>query len=736
MATCLASGLGLRATAWSQTTDGQTQAESAKADPSQAEPSSGDTSSAVKSDTTTVTVTGKKKAPNDRDVYDVSKDLDAKTGTAADALNKIPGVNVDPSGNVTYHGRNVVVYLNGRPSLMLSGDNRGVALKSMPSAYISTIEVISNPGAQQSSGDGAPIININTQRNMPPGMFGSLSARYSSPAGSLETAFLGITKDKLSITLIGSYLNNEMDSRSLSQTSVLDSTDATLQASSSKGEGRSSYRGPFLMANLQYDLGPNDVLAAAFNYNRMPSDSTDISHAVSQAADGAVTNLFDQSGAGRFVTESAGLSGNYTHYGQKPDETLKMDGSLARSASQNDFRSANTYLISTIPGNTGTRIQTHDRRNDKTKANMHAEYNTPIGDDQLTLGAEVDLEDNTINSRVFGPADNDDNLMVNPLLTDDFRSHQVVSAFYATFQREVTPRWTVLLGLRGEVLHLATNDLTYRTKGNINYSRLNPSLFATYVISSQQKVRFNYTHRQQRPEASDLNPHIVYSSDTSVDAGNPGLKPQESDAIEARYEFNGKGLNYGLRGFWRGDSRTITTVSQIIPDPQGLGNIVTQSTRVNWRRRSAYGVSADVSRQISNKLMFSADATLTQSALRNPQISGVRSATSVDGGFSLNYFFKKGDRIFASYKRVGKSYTGQGYTTGSGQANIQYSRKLTDKFDLELMVDDLFRQTRTVTVIDTPLLQTRFVSSRQSPTFMIGLSRHFSRFGPMRAPAN
>ncbi|CAL4869258.1 hypothetical protein MMA231_03549 (plasmid) [Asticcacaulis sp. MM231] len=210
-ATCLASGLGLQTPALSQTTDGQSQAESAKAEPSQADTSGGDTSSVVKPDTTTVTVTGKKKVPNDRDVYDVSKDLDAKTGTAADALNKIPGVNVDPSGNVTYHGRNVVVYLNGRPSLMLSGDNRGLALRSMPSAYISTIEVISNPGAQQSSGDGAPIININTQRNMPPGMFGSVSARYSSPAGSLEAAFLGITKDKLSMTLMGTYIDNEMD---------------------------------------------------------------------------------------------------------------------------------------------------------------------------------------------------------------------------------------------------------------------------------------------------------------------------------------------------------------------------------------------------------------------------------------------------------------------------------------------------------------------------------------------
>ncbi|CAL4869259.1 hypothetical protein MMA231_03550 (plasmid) [Asticcacaulis sp. MM231] len=477
-------------------------------------------------------------------------------------------------------------------------------------------------------------------------------------------------------------------------------------------------------------------MAAALNYNRMPSDSFNRSDDVSKAADGTVINLFEQAGSGTFINESVGLSANYTHYGQKPDETLKVDGSLARNTSQNDYRSANTYLISTLPGNTGTRIQTQDRRNDKTKSNLHAEYNTPFGDDQLTLGGEVDVEDNTLNSRILGPGDTDDSLTVNPLLTNDFRSHQVVSALYATFQREFTPRWTVLVGLRGEVLHLTTNDLTYRTKGNINYGRLNPSLFATYVISPAQKLRFNYTHRQQRPEAADLNPHIVYYSDTSVDAGNPGLKPQERDAIEGRYEFNGKGRTYAVRAFWRGDSRTIATVSQIVPDPQGLGNIVTQTMRVNWRHQSAYGISTEYSQQIANKLMFNADATLTHSQLRNPQITGVQSVTSADGSLSVTYTFPKGDRIFATYRMIGRSFTGEGYTTGSGQANIQYSHKLTEKIDLDFSVEDLFRQTGRVMVIDTPLLQTRSVNNQQSPTFMIGLSRQFSRFGPMPAPAN
>lgn len=725
-ATCLTSGLCLWGTAWSQDTGAAPETRPVKAaEDTKPKPEAG-----------TVTVTGKKKDHADRDVYDVTKNPDAKTGTAADALNKIPGVNVDPSGNVTLHGRNVVVYLNGRPSLMLSGDNRGVALKSMPSAYISTIEVISNPGSRYSSGDGAPIININTQRNMPPGMFGSVGVRYSTPAGGFDSLFLGVTKGKLSFTVFGSYFDNRMNTRYGSQTTAFDNAGAITQASSSDGEGRTAFHGPFLGVNLQYDAGPNDVLAAAVNYNRMPSVYTNVSRAVSTGTNGAVVNLFDQSGRGTFVNESEGFTANYTHYGQKPDETFKLDGSIARNTSQSDSRGTNTYLVSAIPANTGTRVQASDRHNDKSKANVSAEYNTPVGDDQLTAGGEVDVEDNTTDSHVFGPAADDASLTVNPLLTDDFRSHQVVSAVYATYQREITPRWTVLAGVRGESIHITSDDVTYGTRGKVDYVRLNPSLFATYVLSATQKLRFSYSHRQQRPEAADLNPHIVYASDSAVNAGNPELKPQENDAIEARYEFKGKTLNYDVRGFWRSDDRTIATVSRIIPDPQGLGNIVMQSTRVNWRRQTAEGVSGTISKQITKKLTVNADATVTSTEIRNPQISGVRTGTSADGSLSVNYTFPKGDRVFLMYKITGKSFTSQGYTTGAGQANLQYSHKLTSKIDLDLSANDLFRQTRTVTVIDTPLVRTRFTNTHQSPTFMIGLSRHFMRFGPPASSAH
>lgn len=709
----------------------QTAASSATSSAAEAPP--GDKTAKPKSETTTtVTVTGKKTQNRiDRQVYDVTKNADAQTGTAADALNKVPGVTVDPSGNVSLHGKNAVVYLNGRPSLMLSGDNRGAALRSMPSAYISSIEVISNPGAQYASGSSGPIINIVTKRDMPPGYFGNLGIQWRAEGGGLGMAFLSASKGKLSLTLSASANASRNTSRSGSGNTSLDSTGAVTQASDYTGQSRSTYSGPFVMANLQYDMDTDNVLAGALQYFQGEGDFTSLSRTQSRGADGKPVNVFDSSGTGRFSSDNGGLAINYTHYGKKPDETLKIDANLEQSSSGNTSRNGNTYLFSDIAANTGTRVEANDGYNHEHKASLHTEYNTPVGDDQLTLGGEINADDKRAESRAFGPDALGSALTVNSLLTDDFHSHQLVSALYGTYQRELTAKWTVLAGLRGEATDLTSDDRTYHVQGKANYVRVNPSVFATYVLTATQKLRFSYSHRQSLPDASDLNPHIVYSSDTSVNAGNPGLKPQETDSFEVRYEYDGKSLNYALRGFYHRDYRTIVPVSHVVPDPQNFGNFVTETMHVNWRHQTADGMTATVSKQIAGKLMLNADTTVTFDDIRNPLVAGVQSGTSVDGSVSLNYFMSKGDQLFLMYKLTGKQFTGQGYTTGSGWGTLQYNHKLTSKLDLTMSVSDPFRQTKTQTVIDTPLLHTRYVNSRQAPTFMIGINRRFSHFGPM-----
>ena len=137
----------------------------------------------------------------DRQVYDVKDDVAASNSSAADALNNVPSVAVDPDGTVTLRGSTrVQVYIDGKPSAMMQGDNRGATLNALPAEDIESVEVINNPGAQfGNEGGGGPILNLVMKRNRKPGGFGALNAnggtahRYNSAAsGSYNTGRVGI----------------------------------------------------------------------------------------------------------------------------------------------------------------------------------------------------------------------------------------------------------------------------------------------------------------------------------------------------------------------------------------------------------------------------------------------------------------------------------------------------------------------------------------------------------------
>lgn len=679
-----------------------------------------------------VTITSKKSDTAGKEVYDVTKNADAMTGTATDALNKVPGVNVDNDGNVSVRGQAARVMLNGRPSLMFSGDNRGAALRSMPSAYISSVEVISNPGSQYSSDSSGPIVNIVTKRNMPPGMFGNVTAQAASTGGGMAFAFASFNKDKLTITGSASYIDNHYDVTYRGTTQAFDTAGNPTRSSLISGGSDSRYSGPSLMAQAQYDLDDNDVLTGSLNVRQGRSESDSLSEASQLGATGTATDLYAARGAGIYDNGSATASLGYVHYGEKPDQSLKLDVSLSSNTSENISRNASTYTLSSAPANAGTRYDRKEGDTETQSAILQADYNTTFGRVQVSTGAQLSFEDNRAINVSYGPGASADALSLQPLLSSDFSYSQTVSAVYGTVQKEFGPRWTVLAGLRAEALELETEEVQNAGAAQIDYVRLNPSLFATYALAKDKKLRFSYTHKQQRPAAADLNPGLIYRSLNSVTVGNEDLKPQESDNIEVSYEVTGKTGNYAVRGFYRYDDDTIVSSSRIIPDPLNLGNLVTETSRVNFGHQTNSGVTLSWSRRWDKKLNINVDLTVTMVELLSPHFAEAQTATVPSGSISANYSFGDVGQLSVNYRLIGQKFTGQGYSESYAQGAINYRHNLTKKLALTVTVQDPLRTTRTVTVTDTPQIQSRFITDRNAPTVMIGLSR---QIGGPKMPA-
>ena len=131
-----------------------------------------------------VTVTGQRpdlRTNIDRRSYSVANDLQATTGSIADALRNVPSVEIDVRGNVSLRGDpNVTILIDGKPSGMFEGEGRGDALQQMGADQIDRVEVMTNPSAAYRPDGSGGIINLVTKTSRRAGASGSVRANVGN----------------------------------------------------------------------------------------------------------------------------------------------------------------------------------------------------------------------------------------------------------------------------------------------------------------------------------------------------------------------------------------------------------------------------------------------------------------------------------------------------------------------------------------------------------------------------
>jgi len=115
----------------------------------------------------------------DKTILNVEGTINAVGNDGLELLRKSPGVMVDKDDNLSLAGKNGVrIYIDGKPS-PLAGADLAAYLKSLQSAQIESIEIITNPSAKYEAAGNAGIINIRLKKNLTIGTNGSVNAGYS-----------------------------------------------------------------------------------------------------------------------------------------------------------------------------------------------------------------------------------------------------------------------------------------------------------------------------------------------------------------------------------------------------------------------------------------------------------------------------------------------------------------------------------------------------------------------------
>lgn len=163
-----------------------------------------------------VTIYGNKreyiKVEADKTTVSIKENNMLNSGTALDAVKKIPGVVTSPSGGLTLNGRAVAIYIDGAPS-SLTGDDLLNYLQGLPASAIDKAELIFNPGASYDANSSGSVINIISSSKRMKGVNASFGVNYNfnrNQKPSPQILMNGKVKNLSWQTMLGyNYMENE-----------------------------------------------------------------------------------------------------------------------------------------------------------------------------------------------------------------------------------------------------------------------------------------------------------------------------------------------------------------------------------------------------------------------------------------------------------------------------------------------------------------------------------------------
>ena len=656
----------------------------------------------------------------DRRSYDITHDLQAQSGSIADALRNVPSVQVDVQGNVSLRGdANVTIMIDGKPSSLFSGPARAQVLQSLPASSFERVEVMTNPSAAFRPDGSAGIINLIPKSARAVGTSGSVRVNLG-PDGR---ANLGLNANRVSKTLT---MTGDLVYQHDLQVATVEDRRSTPDPIPNAGDGG-------VLDNVQNTRSAGDVDVfvgrAAVDYD--PDAKTRISGELrgtaidaklrdtslfSGIAPGDLAEGFDRDGVTSLARINLAATGTWRRKFEGDGHDLVASVTQERTTDQRirvDQTASTTPLLPSFA---------EDIHADTTQDVTHlkVDYTRPLaGDAKLKLGYELQVDlDDFDNTGVRGPTVASE--VVDPTLIDRFHFNQAVNGAYVTYQRPFGDL-TVLGGLRIEDTGIDLNDVTSAFKASRDEVNAYPSLHLAYKLSDAQQLTASFSERIQRPQPSDYDPFRVFVDPFNFRAGNPNLEPQRTYSYEAGYQYRAGATFYLATLYFRDNDRGVTDVVQ------DLGGGVLLTTKENLSHSENAGLELVMSRQFFSKVTanFSANLGWTQIDATDLGFTSRQSAFAPSAQGVVNWQATAKDLFQLQGVLTGKRLTPQGYHQPMGLVNLGYRHKFNDDWSLFAVSRDSLASYNDVLVIDTPALKDRVATHVNLQAVFVGLTYSF-----------
>jgi hypothetical protein len=459
-----------------------------------------------------VIITKKKKAVEqkaDRTIFDFAGQAHLNSGSVLEGLRKLPGLIVSDVAGMMYQGKQLDVFMDGRP-LNISSNELNAFLEGMPANAVEKIEIITQPGAEFPATSGGAILNIITSKKAKK----YISATYSSGANftaydQTRARFNNSLLLSAKNSLFGWQLNLGQNYRESALWSDItkkeaDNTITNLSDTDADRIGRNN----FIIWAITFDFKKDRLLLNYdVNFNKSSADTEGF-------GEGFISNDASK-------TKTLRQDAVATYQKRFDDKDKKLDIRLNYARNEVDFNLDSRLFNTDILENTSNQAY----------VNFRVDYSQAfkiLDEGKFSVGTLVDeLAFETQNFDVT-------NL--------DYTRR--TAAGYVEFQTKFK-KFDFILGTRAE---------DYKITGNTDTEELIPfkqfRFFpnATLQYNFIPKVFFNvnYNKKISLPSTSSLNPNNTNYQNPNVDyTGNPQLQPTIFD----NYEVKISAFDYAFIGY-------------------------------------------------------------------------------------------------------------------------------------------------------------------------------------------
>jgi outer membrane receptor protein involved in Fe transport len=616
----------------------------------------------------------------DKRVFNVGKDLTNAGNNAADILDNVPSVSVDPEGNVSLRGsQGVRILVNGQPSGLLSaGDTE--ALQRMQGDMIDRVEVITNPSARYEAEGEAGIINIILKKEEDKGINGSFGATAGYPANYGASYNLNYRKRALNF-----FSNFGIDYRRApgggnATQRFFENGELTEYFTSETNQNRGGLGG-YLQMGTDYNFNERNTVTASFLY-RTGADDNDAT--VTYRDFDPAGNLLNTTVRNTDeVEEEHNLETtlNYERQYDHPDQrwTVNFKYILDDDTEIADYRQ--TDAESTVP-----LLQRSSNTEDETNMLLQTDYVYPIGENSKVEGG-LRAAFRTVNNDFFVEEEGTDGAYTPlPDFNDELNYTEDIYAAYVIGGHEFGP-YGVQVGLRAELSDITAALLRSGESNDQDYLSFFPSASFSYSITKKDQLQVSYSRRLSRPYFRRLLPFSNYNNPRNNSIGNPNLRPEFTNSFETGY------LRYMESGTFLASVyyRRTTGVIERLTLPDEAGTTIVYP--VNLAVRDAYGLELNLSVQPTDWWDITGDVNLFRAMIEGRFEGTDYSADTYTMSGQVNSKLKPTDRwqVQVSFDYTAPQRTPQGRRLSIYMLDIAASLDILDnRGTLTLSGRDLF----------------------------------------------